>query len=64
MNDETLQIILIIGANLTIFLTFMGIWVSLYLASRADIKAIHNEVKDFHNKLIEIQKLKIDTEKP
>jgi uncharacterized iron-regulated membrane protein len=45
------QAIAIIGSNLLIMLTFFGVTISLHLGMRTEIKAISDEMKDFHTRL-------------
>lgn len=51
MTETWLQVIAIVGSNLLIMLTFFGVTIALYLSTKEDIKAIHQEMKDFHGRL-------------
>ena len=59
MEDAWLQIVVLVGSNLLIMLTFFGISISLYLRSDARMEAIavsiRDEMKDFHERLIRIE---------
>ena len=50
---------IIVGSNLVIFLTFMGIWIALYVQMRNDMKDFHEkwaaESKDFHGRMIKLE---------
>ena len=59
MSDQWLQIITVIGSTLIIVLIFFGIMIYLHNAIRGDIKAIADEMKDFHNRLCEIESRKM-----
>jgi hypothetical protein len=58
------NIIIIIGSNLMIMLTFFGISVTLHLSLqngvKEDVKAIHDEMKDFHGRLCAIEERRIN----
>jgi len=51
MNETWIQVITIIGSNLVIMLTFFGVSISLHNGMREEIRAINQEMKDFHGKL-------------
>ena len=55
MSDQWMQIITVIGSTLIIVLTFFGITISLHNAIREDIRGMAQEMKDFHNRLCEIE---------
>lgn len=66
MSEQWIQVLTIVGSNLVIMLTFFGISVSLHLgmrqevhsfniAIRQDLKAIQDEMKDFHGRLCIIE---------
>lgn len=59
---ENYQLITIVGANLLVFLSFMGTVVALHIHGNSQtnkqIMAIQEEVNDFHQKLCEIQSRK------
>lgn len=55
MTDQWIQILTIIGSNMVIMLTFFGISISLHNGIREEIRAIHNEMKDFHGRLVKIE---------
>jgi len=55
MNETWIQVIAIVGSNLVIMLTFFGVTISLHLSTKDDIKAIHEEMKDFHGRLCAIE---------
>jgi len=56
------QLITIIGANLAIFLTFMGSVIALHIhgnnQTTQQLNAIHAEMKDFHQRLCIIEERK------
>lgn len=49
------QVLTIVGSNLLIMLTFFGISISLHNALREDIRAVQEEMKDFHGRLCAIE---------
>lgn len=49
------QILIIIGANLSIMVTSIGITIALYMHTDKKIDAIASEMKDFHGRLCEIK---------
>lgn len=51
MNETWIQVLTIIGSNLVIMLTFFGVSISLHNGMREEIRAINQEMKDFHGKL-------------
>lgn len=55
MNGTWLQIFTIIGSNMVIMLTFFGISISLHNGIRQEIRAIQEEMKDFHGRLCKIE---------
>lgn len=66
MNEQWIQIITIIVSNLAIMLTFFGISISMHnrmdakfdkFSERIDsnLKGIQEEMKDFHQRLLEIE---------
>ena len=50
---DWVQVIIVVGANLTVFLGFMGTVIALHLQSCKKIDAIQDEMKDFHSKYME-----------
>ena len=55
MNETWIQVIAIIGSNLVIMLTFFGVTVALHLSTKEDVRAIQEEMKDFHGRLCAIE---------
>jgi hypothetical protein len=55
MNDTWIQVVMIIGSNLIIMLTFFGVSVSLHNGMREEMRAINQEMKDFHGRLCAIE---------
>lgn len=55
MNEIWIQIITIIASNLIIMLTFFGVSISLHNGMREEIRAINQEMKDFHARLCLIE---------
>jgi len=55
MTETWIQVIAIIGSNLVIMLTFFGVTVSLHLSTKEDVRAIQEEMKDFHGRLCAIE---------
>lgn len=55
MNETWVQVVTIIGSNLVIMLTFFGVSISLHNGMREEIRAINQEMKDFHGRLCAIQ---------
>jgi hypothetical protein len=55
MKMEPWQMFTIVGANLTVFLGFMGTVIALHLQSSKKIDAIQQEIKDFHGRLCAIE---------
>jgi hypothetical protein len=55
MQDSYIQAVAIIGSNLVIMLTFFGISVSLHNGIREELRAIQEEIKDFHGRLCKIE---------
>ena len=51
---EWYQVLTIVGANLLVFLGFMGTVVTLYILNDKKITEMKSEMKDFHGKLIEL----------
>ena len=49
------QILIIIGANLSIMVTSIGITIALYMHTDKKIDAMAQEMKDFHGRLCEIK---------
>lgn len=60
MDVQWAQILTIIGANLAIMITSIGITIALYMHSDKKIDAIAQEMKDFHGKLCAIEEKKRD----
>lgn len=56
--ETWIQVITIIGSNLVIMLTFFGVSVSLHNGMREEIRAINQEMKDFHGRLCTIEEKK------
>jgi len=55
MNEQWAQVLAIIGSNLIIMLTFFGISISLHNGIREEVRAIQDEIKDFHGRLCAIE---------
>lgn len=55
MSESSIHVIAIIGSNLIIMLTFFGFSISLHNGMREEVKAIHDEMKDFHGRLCAIE---------
>lgn len=70
MNDAWMQIIVLVGSNLLIMVTFFGISAGMLWSFRKDskedwirhsdktdqiLKAIQDEMKDFHERLLKIE---------
>ena len=55
MSETWVQVLTIVGSNLVIMLTFFGVTISLHNGLREDIRAIHEEMKDFHGRLCAIE---------
>ena len=51
MSETWAQVLTIIGSNLIIILTFFGVSISLHNGMREEVRAIHDEIKDFHGRL-------------
>jgi len=54
MSESWVQVITLIGSNLLILLTFFGTTIALHMQANSRIDAIHNEIRDFHARLCEI----------
>lgn len=63
---ENYQLLIIVGANISVFLGFMGAVITLHIhgnnkadkqinAIREDVAAIHAEIKSFHARLCVIE---------
>ena len=50
---ENYQLLSIIGANLIVFIGFMGSVIALHIQSNKRIDAIREDMKDFHQKYME-----------
>lgn len=55
MSESWMQALAIVGSNLIIMLTFFGVGISLHLSIREEIRAINEEMKDFHGRLCKIE---------
>jgi len=55
MNETWIQVVTIIGSNLVIMLTFFGVTVSLHNGMREEVRAMNQEMKDFHGRLCKIE---------
>ena len=55
MTESWIQAIAIVGSNLLIMLTFFGVSISLHNGIREEVRAIHEEMKDFHRRLCAIE---------
>lgn len=55
MNETWVQVVTIIGSNLVIMLTFFGVTVSLHNGMREEVRAMNQEMKDFHGRLCKIE---------
>jgi len=51
MNETWVQVLVIIGSNLVIMLTFFGVSISLHLGMREEIRDFHKEIRDFHGRM-------------
>ena len=51
MNETWIQVLVIVGSNLIIMLTFFGISISLHNGMREELRGIQTEIKEFHTKL-------------
>ncbi len=51
MEESWIQVIMIIGSNLVIMLTFFGVSISLHNGIREEIRGMSQEMKDFHGRL-------------
>lgn len=58
MTETWIQVIALIGSNLLIMLTFFGVTIALHLSTKDDIRAIQEEMKDFHGILCAIEERK------
>lgn len=52
---EWTQVLAIIGSNVVILLTILGVVIKLHLHTDKNIEAIHQEMKDFHGRLCAIE---------
>lgn len=52
---DWIQVIVIVGANLTVFLSFMGTVIALHIQSSKKVDAIQKEIQDFHGRLCAIE---------
>lgn len=57
MTETWIQVLTIIGSNLIIMLTFFGVSISLHNGMRDEVRAINQEMKDFHGRLCRIEAL-------
>jgi hypothetical protein len=55
MSDTWMQVLTIIGSNLVIMLTFFGVSISLHNGMREEVRAIQDEIRDFHGRLCAIE---------
>ena len=59
------NVAVIVGSNVLIFLTFMGIWISLSLQMRNEMhefrKESQNEAKDFHARMCKLEERYLTT---
>jgi len=55
MNESTIHLLTIIGSNLVIMLTFFGVSISLHNGMREELRAIQDEIRDFHGRLCAIE---------
>jgi hypothetical protein len=55
MNESWIQVVTIIVSNLLIMLTFFGVTVSLHNGMREEVRAMNQEMKDFHGRLCKIE---------
>jgi hypothetical protein len=51
---DWIQVLTIVGANTVLFFSVMGLMIKLHLHTDKIIKAIHEEMKDFHGRLCAI----------
>ena len=49
------QALAIIGANIVVFLSIIGLMIKLHLHHNKLISEIHTEMKDFHGRLISLE---------
>lgn len=52
------QVLTLVGTNVILFLSMLGVTITLYLHGDRKIDAIREDVRDFHERLIEIEKRK------
>ena len=54
------ELLAILSSNLICFLTFFGVVITLFIKNDnkidKNINAIHQEIKDFHERLLEIER--------
>ena len=55
MTETWIQVLTIIGSNLIIMLTFFGVSISIHNGMRDEVRAINQEMKDFHGRLCAIE---------
>jgi len=56
---DNYQMLTIVGANLLVFLGYMGTVITLHLSTNKKIDAIQQEIKDFHGRLCSIEERRI-----
>jgi len=59
MSETWVQVLTIVGSNLLIMLTFFGVTIALHLSIKDDVRAIQDEMKDFHGRLVSIEERRI-----
>lgn len=52
---DWIQVLAIIGSNIALILIMFGTTVSMWLHTDKKIEAIHQEMKDFHSRLCDIE---------
>lgn len=55
MTEAWLQVMVIVGSNLVIMLTFFSVNISLHNGMREELRGIQMEMKDFHGKLCTLE---------
>lgn len=57
------EVLTIVGANIVLIMGMLGVFVGLYIHTdnkvNTNLKAIQDEMKDFHEKLIRIEERRI-----
>ena len=58
MSETWVQVIVLVGSNLAIMLTFFGVSISLHNGIREEIREIHACLKDHHARISVIEEKK------